>query len=135
MTSLVQLGAMAGGMVTNPEEASLENRVSVMADQAITAWRAVDLAGRLPGPGGEMPAEFAASILPLELLLHGWDLAQASGQTLHVSDQVVAYVAKLAESVVPGGRGRSFADEAPASDDASPIDRLAAFAGRTPIAA
>jgi uncharacterized protein (TIGR03086 family) len=135
MTSLVQLGAMAGGTVTNPEEGSLENRVSVMADQAIAAWRAVDLGGTVPGPGGgEMPAEFAAGILPLELLLHGWDLAQASGQTLHVSDEVVAYVAKLAESVVPGGRGRSFADEATASDDASSIDRLAAFAGRTPIA-
>jgi len=135
MTSLVQLGAMAAGTVINPDEGSLENRVSVMADQAITAWRAVGLSGTVPGPGGtEMPAEFAASILPIELLLHGWDLAQSSGQTLHVSDEVVAYVAKLAESVVPGGRGRSFADEAAASDDASPIDRLAAFAGRTPIA-
>ena len=135
MTSLVQLGAMAGGTVTNPEEGPLENRVSVMADEAITAWRAVDLAGTVPGPGGsDMPAEFAASILPIELLLHGWDLAQASGQRLHVSDDVVAYVATLAESVVPGGRGRSFSEEATPSDGASPIDRLAAFAGRTPLA-
>jgi uncharacterized protein (TIGR03086 family) len=135
MTSLVQLGAMAGATVTNPEAGSLENRVSVMADEAIAAWRAVDLGGTVPGPGGnEMPAEFAASILPIELLLHGWDLAQASGQSLHVSDEVVAYVATLAESVVPGGRGRSFSEEATPSDDASPIDRLAAYAGRTPIA-
>jgi len=135
MVSLVQLGGLAGGTVVNPEEGSLENRVSVMADQAITAWRAVDLDGTVPGPGGEMPAAFAASILPLELLLHGWDLAQASGQTLHVSDEVVAYVAQLAETVVPGARGRSFGDEVTAAGDASPIDRLAAFAGRTPIAA
>jgi uncharacterized protein (TIGR03086 family) len=136
MTSLVQLGGMAGGTVVDPEEGSLENRVSVMADQAITAWRAVDLDGTVPGPGGrEMPASFAAGILPIEILLHGWDLAQASGQTLHVSDEVVAYVAGLAETIVPGGRGRSFGDEVTAADDASPIDRLAAFAGRTPIAA
>jgi len=136
MTSLVQLGGMAGGTVVDPEEGSLENRVSVMADQAITAWRAVDLDGTVPGPGGrEMPASFAAGILPIEILLHGWDLAQASGQTLHVSDEVVAYVAGLAETIVRGGRGRSFGDEVTAADDASPIDRLAAFAGRTPIAA
>ncbi|MGH3481259.1 MAG: hypothetical protein ACRDQD_31130, partial [Nocardioidaceae bacterium] len=135
MTSLVQLGAMAGGTVTNPEEGSLENRVSVMADETITAWRAVDLAGTVPTSGGsDLPAEFAASILPIELILHGWDLAQASGQNLHVSDEVVAYIATLAEAVVPGGRGRSFSEETTPSDDASPIDRLAAFAGRTPIA-
>ncbi len=135
--SLVQLGAMAGATVVNPEEGSLENRISVMAAQAIDAWRAVDLDGTVPGPGGsELPAAFAASILPIEILLHGWDMAQGSGQTLHVSDELVAYVRTLAESVVPGGRGRgSFEDEVTPAPDASPLDQLAAFAGRTPVAA
>ena len=135
--SLVQLGAMAGATVVNPAEGSLENRISVMAAQAIDAWRAVDLDGTVPGPGGsELPAAFAASILPIEILLHGWDMAQGSGQTLHVSDELVAYVRTLAESVVPGGRGRgSFADEVAPAPDASPLDQLAAFAGRTPVAA
>lgn len=135
MTSLRQLGAMAGVTVTDPEEGSLENRVSVLAAQAIDGWRGVDLDGTVPGPGGtEMPASFAAGILPLELLLHGWDMAQGSGQTLRVSDEVVGYVRTVAETIVPTGRGRSFADEAPSADDASPLDRLAAYAGRTPIA-
>ena len=135
--SLVQLGAMAGATVVNPEEGSLENRISVMAAQAIDAWRAVDLAGTAPGPGGsEMPAAFAASILPIEILLHGWDMAQGSGQTLRVSDELVSYVGTLAESVVPGGRGRgAFEDEVTPASDASPLDQLAAFAGRTPVAA
>jgi uncharacterized protein (TIGR03086 family) len=135
--SLVQLGAMAGATVVNPEEGSLENRISVMAGQAIDAWRAVDLDGTVRGPGGtELPASFAASILPIEILLHGWDMAQGSGQTLRVSDELVAYVRSLAESVVPGGRGRgSFEDEVTPAPDASPLDQLAAFAGRTPVAA
>ena len=135
--SLVQLGAMAGATVVNPEEGSLENRISVMAAQAIDAWRAVDLEGTVPGPGGsELPAAFAASILPIEILLHGWDIAQSSGQTLRVSDELVAYVRTLAESVVPGGRARgSFADEVTPAPGASPLDQLAAFAGRTPLAA
>ena len=56
-----RLGAMAGATVVNPEEGSLENRVSVMAAQAIDAWRTVDLDGTVPGPGGdEMPAAFGA---------------------------------------------------------------------------
>lgn len=133
--SLAQLGAMAGGTVTDPAEGGLENRVSVTADQVIAAWRRIDMDGTVPGPAGEMPAAFGASILPVELLLHGWDLAQASGQQVRVSDEVVAYVATLAEKIVPGARGRSFADEVAAAPHASPLERLAAYSGRTPIAA
>jgi uncharacterized protein (TIGR03086 family) len=134
LESLTQLGAMAGATVVNPE-GSLENRVSVMAGQALDGWRAVDLGGTVPGPGGRaMPAAFGASLLPLELLLHGWDIAQGAGRELRVSDEVVGYVRTLADSVVPGGRERgSFAGEVTPDADASPLDRLAAFAGRTPI--
>ncbi|RYU09461.1 TIGR03086 family metal-binding protein [Nocardioides iriomotensis] len=135
-TSLEQLGAMAGVTVTNPEQGSLENRISVMAAQTIDGWRAVDLDGTVPGPGGrEMPAAFGAGILAVELLLHAWDMAQGSGQVLRVSDEVVGYVASLTEDIVPGGRGRSFADEVAALPDATALDRLAAFAGRTPVTA
>jgi len=135
--SLVQLGAMAGAQVRNPNEGSLENRVSVVAAQAIDAWRSVDLDGVVPGPGGnEMPASFAASIIPVELALHGWDLAQASSQQIHISDELVDYLRGLAEMIVPGGRPRgSFAEEVSPAKDASAIDRIAAFAGRTPVAA
>lgn len=136
LESLGRLGAMAGAEIEIPGSGSLEDRVSVTAAQAIDAWRARGLDGTVPGPGGsEMPAAFAASILPIELLLHGWDLAQGSGRTLRVSDEVVTYVAELAESVVPGGRGRSFGDEVTPAPNASPLDRLAAYAGRTPVAA
>jgi uncharacterized protein (TIGR03086 family) len=135
-TSLQQLGAMAGAEVVPPDRGPVENRISVMADQAITGWRTRGLEGMVPGPGGtEMPASFAASILPIELLLHGWDLAQATGRRLLVSDEVVGYVAGLAQDVVPGGRGSSFGEELTPAPDADELDRLAAFAGRTPIMA
>jgi len=135
--SLVQLGAMAGAQVEDPREGSLENRVSAMTAQAIDAWRGVDLDRMVPGPGGkDMPASVAASILPVELVLHGWDLAQGSGQQIHISDGLVDYLRGLAEIVVPGGRpGGSFAEEVSPAEDASALDRLAAFAGRTPFAA
>ena len=135
--SLTGLGAMAGATVVNPEEGSLENRVSVMAAQVIDAWRTVDLDGTVPGPGGsQMPASIGAVILPIELVLHGWDLAQASGQRIHISDELVEYVRGMAETVVPDGRGRgAFAAEVTLADDATAVDRLAAYTGRTPIAA
>ena len=133
--SLTGIGAMAGTAVTNPEEGSLEHRVATMAAQAIEAWRVRGVEGMVPGPGGgEMPAAVGASIMPLEFLLHGWDLAQASGQQLPVSDEVVAYVQTLADSIVPPGRERgAFADAVDPGAEATAMQRLAAFAGRSPV--
>jgi uncharacterized protein (TIGR03086 family) len=129
--SLVQLGAMAGAVVSDEADGSLENRFSVLSARVIDGWRARGTEGSVPGPdGSDVPAEFIASILPLELALHGWDLAQASGQTLRLSDEVVAYLRELADSVVPAGRGRSFGPEVDPAPDAGALDRLAAFAGR-----
>jgi len=133
--SLAQLGTMSGTEVTAETTGMLENRLSVLAARVIDAWRTRGTDGTVAGPGGsDMPAEFIAGILPLELALHGWDLAQASGQSLRLSDEVVAYLRELADSVVPGGRGRSFGPEVEPSSDASALDRLAAFAGRSPVA-
>ena len=135
LASLAQLGAMAGADLAVPAEGSLEDKVSVLTAQVLDAWRVVDLGGTLTTPDGEVPAAFLASILPMELVLHGWDLAQASGQRLHVSDELVTYVRELAEGVITRGRGSSFGDEVSCGDDASAVDRFAAYAGRTPVAA
>ncbi len=125
-----------GGIdVTRPEQGSLEHKVSVMAEQAITGWRARGLEGMATLPNGhEFPATTAASILAVELLLHGWDLAQTSGQRMVVSEPLADYVRTLAEDIVPPGRGRTFADEAEPAPDADALDRLAAYAGRVPLA-
>ncbi|WP_426565983.1 TIGR03086 family metal-binding protein [Angustibacter sp. McL0619] len=137
--SLESLGAMAGVQVVNPGTGTLENKVAVMGAQMIAGWRTRGLEGTVPGPGGgQMPATYAASIIPVELLLHTWDMSRGSGKPMQVSDELVGYVHGLAEQIVPGGRGRSFGDEVPAPADASPLERLAAFAGRqprTPVAA
>ena len=83
-----------------------------MTDQALQAWQERGLEGTVADPAGhEVPAAFSPAVLAIELLLHGWDLAQGSGQTMEVSDEVVAYVAELAEPIIPTGRGFAFADE------------------------
>ena len=133
--SMAALGSMAGVQIAVPEQGPLENKVATMGAQAVEGWRVRGLEGTVPGPNGEIPAGFAAGVMPVEFLLHAWDMAQGAGKTLVVSDQVVAYVQKLAEQVVPGGRGSSFADELTTSPGADPMERLAAYAGRRPIAA
>lgn len=134
---ITHLGSMAGVTVTNPETGPLEHRVATMSAQALEGWRTRGLDGVVPSPaGGEMPAAMAAGILSIEFLLHAWDFAQASGQDVVVADEVVEYVQSLAEKLVPGGRERgAFAEEQTPAADAGPLERLAAYVGRTPLAA
>lgn len=133
--SLVQLAGIAGASLTVPPEGSAEDKVSVLAGSTIDAWRGVDISGTLPFGDGEAPAAFLVNILPVELLLHGWDLAQATGYPMHVSDEVVAYVREIGEGLIKSGRGRSFGDEVTPDPEATPMDAFAAYAGRRPMAA
>ena len=130
--SIIGIGGMGGANVVNPEEGSLEHRVSTMAATAIEAWRARGVEGMVAGPGGhDLPATVAATILSIEFLLHAWDFAQTSGQQVVVSDEVVGWVSEHGSPIIASGRERgSFGDAVDAPVDASPLDRLAAFAGR-----
>jgi uncharacterized protein (TIGR03086 family) len=67
-----------------------------------------------------------------ETVLHGWDLARATGQDPGFDPEVVEAAERLARSSMPERRppGTPFADAVEAQPDASAIDRLAAFAGR-----
>jgi uncharacterized protein (TIGR03086 family) len=131
MESLIGLGGMAGVTLTIPAGGSLEAKVSGLADRALTAWGERGLDGTAVDPAGnELPAALGPAIIDVELLLHGWDLAQGSGQTIEVSDEVVGYVAELAGQLIEGGRGSAFADELSAGDGASALDRFAAYSGR-----
>jgi uncharacterized protein (TIGR03086 family) len=133
MESITSLGAMAGVDVVAPE-GSLEHKVSTMATQALEPWRTFDLTGSVIDR--DVPAAFAVNIFAIEFVLHAWDFAQATGQQVHVSDEVVNYVTGLAEVVIPVARQNgSFADELAADGGASPLERLAAFSGRRPVAA
>jgi uncharacterized protein (TIGR03086 family) len=136
MESMTGLGGMAGAEVTMPEEGSLESKVSLMADKALRAWAERGLEGSVTDPAGrEVPAAFAPTVIDVELLLHGWDIAQGSGQTIEVSDAVVDHVAGLAEQIIPKGRGDAFADEVAPVSGAGALDRLAAYSGRRSVSA
>jgi uncharacterized protein (TIGR03086 family) len=70
-----------------------------------------------------------------EYLVHGWDLARATGQVADFPDDlclpcVDMYRQILASRIREPGRG--FGIELPVASDAPPLDRLVAFFGRTP---
>lgn len=134
LDNLVGLGTMAEAELVRPGTTGLEESVASLGAEVIEAWRRRGLDGMARSPFGEAPAPVLAGIVAVELLVHAWDYAQATGAVITASDELVTYVAGLAERVVPGARGRAFADEVPAPADADALTRLAAYTGRTPLA-
>ncbi|MEV8504438.1 TIGR03086 family metal-binding protein [Actinoplanes sp. NPDC051475] len=88
-------------------------------------------------PFGRISGAIALHLRLTELLVHGWDLARATGQPPGFADDVVeqelAHTAPML-AAMPAGR-RPFADAVDQAPSAPPLDRLAARLGRRPAAA
>ncbi|MFG1951997.1 TIGR03086 family metal-binding protein [Micromonospora sp. NPDC048830] len=83
-------------------------------------------------PGGQ-----AVGFHLLDYLVHGWDLAVATGQPFSFDEDVLAAVRDIAARDVPHGPrrhrpGATFAPPLPAGAEASQAQRLLAFLGRDP---
>jgi hypothetical protein len=72
-------------------------------------------------------------VIAFDGLVHGWDLAVATGQRYAVDPAVVEAVAGFARQAIGDElrTGEMFGAETAAPDGASPIEQLAAFTGRT----
>jgi len=89
-------------------------------------------------PFGDMPGEMALSLALVDAVVHGWDLAAATGQDTGIDDRVagsllVAAHARMTDDLrQPYGAMAVFAE--PVIVDAeSPLgDRLVAYLGRSP---
>ncbi len=86
----------------------------------------------MDAPFGTVPATTFTAYTCFDGLIHGWDLATATGQQYAPSDALVADIEAAARQiVVPGLRnGDTFAAETTPPAGASPLERLVAFSGR-----
>lgn len=67
----------------------------------------------------------------MDLTVHGWDLATATGQPFTADDDVIATAAAVAGQIAEGARANgSFGPEVEPVADATPLERLPAFTGR-----
>ncbi len=84
-------------------------------------------------PFGDMPGDAFARFVVLDGLVHGWDLATATGQRYEPSDTLVAAVSAFAhQAIAPAMRdGDTFANAVEPPVGATPIERLVAFTGRS----
>jgi uncharacterized protein (TIGR03086 family) len=105
--------------------------------ETVDAWK---VEGRVAGaanmPWGEMPAAVALQMLADDVLVHGWDLARATGQHVEWDQELAAETLAFAEVMfaAPDIRGDSFAAPLAAPDGADAMSRLVAFLGRSPDA-
>jgi uncharacterized protein (TIGR03086 family) len=132
VNSITVLGGAAGGVFPAAPAAALEPRVADAAQIALEAWEGRGTDGSVTVGGNDLPATMAIGILCIELLVHGWDYAQATGQQLFVQDTVATRVLDLAgTTITPEGRASVGFDPAlPAGPDATIMERLIAFTGR-----
>ncbi len=127
---LRQSSPAPNGMVA---ESDLATAYARSADDLIAAFRtpgAMDTV--ITVPFGTIPGIVAAQLRTVEALVHGWDLARATGQPITAPDAVVEQALVFTQSKlgdIPADR-RPFGPPQPAPDDAPVIDRLAARLGR-----
>lgn len=93
------------------------------------AWEGTASAG-----GVEMPAPAMAAVALDELVVHGWDLAVATGQPYSVSDADVEACISFAGAVgeSPDERAGLYGPRVPVPADAPLFDRLLGLTGRDP---
>jgi uncharacterized protein (TIGR03086 family) len=96
--------------------------------QEPTAWEGMSRAG-----GVDFPGEVGGLIALTEVVIHGWDVAAATGQDYDVDratlDAVLPHVTAIAaEGPVEG----LFGPAVPVTDDAPTLDKVIALSGRDP---
>ena len=111
----------------------IPQRLAALAEswQDPGAWEGMTQAG-----GIDMPGEIAGLVALNEVIVHGWDLATATGRTYDAEpEQVEICIQTMGPQPGeerPVGDDVAFGRPVDVSADAPPIDRLAAVLGRDP---
>jgi len=84
-------------------------------------------------PLGDMPGPVLAGFTTLDILVHGWDLAKATGQSAVLDDGLASHVLEFARTAVtPDSRAPRIGPEVAVGNSALVTDQLMAFMGRQP---
>ena len=85
-------------------------------------------------PLGNMPGPVLAGFTTLDIVVHGWDLARATGQPATLDSVLAEHVLDFAHQTLATGESRAgrIGPEVPVPADAPVTDRLVGFLGRQP---
>ncbi|MGA5201191.1 MULTISPECIES: TIGR03086 family metal-binding protein [Streptomyces] len=115
------------------EDPGWRERFAREADRLVAAWSAPGAEEGTTG-GMSMPARLVGAMVLLDLTVHVWDLARATGQDFPGADEaVVAELAGAVDELAPTARKMGvFGEPVPEGEDASAFERLLARTGRDP---
>lgn len=115
------------------ESPEWRERLADEADRLVAAWSAPGAEEGRTG-GMNMPARLVGSMALLDLTVHVWDLARATGQDYPgVDGAVVAELAGAVAELAPTARQMGvFGEPVPEPEGASEFERLLARTGRDP---
>ncbi|MGH8931356.1 MAG: TIGR03086 family metal-binding protein [Egibacteraceae bacterium] len=104
-----------------------------IAQRALAVWHTPGVLERTCGLRGvPTPAITAAQLSLTDAVVHGWDIAQATGENADIPDELAEPLLDIDRTLIHEGlRGTVFADEVHI-EVGSASDRLVAFLGRTP---
>ena len=107
--------------------AALDDLASAWSDPA--AWEGMTSAG-----GIDMPGEISGLVALDEVVVHGWDLAAATGQTLDVDDCLLVPLIELVQQFgsEDPGPDAAFGRPVPIPDVAPPLHHVLGLTGRDP---
>lgn len=102
-------------------------------EQLAKAWGAPGaMEGETEFGPGTLPAQNAAGITLMELVVHGWDLAAATGQSVAYAPEVVAATKRVVAGAVASGPADFFHPPVEIADSSADMDLLVALSGRRP---
>jgi len=119
--------------------AELNDDLEAVADDLITQARAAlsdrDLGERTLPIGEGMPGKMLLRIALIEAVVHGWDIAKATGQRYEIPDEVAGPMLdgmRKAFGDAERPPGSAFGPIVPVPGDSPLAEQLIAFTGRTP---
>jgi uncharacterized protein (TIGR03086 family) len=110
----------------------IPQRLAALASawHAEAAWSGMTWAGGL-----EMPGEVAGLVALDEIVVHGWDIAVASGQVFTCDPRLLQATLEFVKSMVaqnPNGSPGLFGPPVPVPDSAPLLEQLIGLTGRDP---
>jgi uncharacterized protein (TIGR03086 family) len=127
--------ALGGQPAAAPDDAEPASAYRASADALLDAFGQPGALEKIVTiPFGPVPGIAALHLRITEILVHGWDLARATGQRTAFPDDLAEQELAFSRGKLAGiPPGRSpFGPPQPVADDAPAIDRLAACLGRKP---
>jgi uncharacterized protein (TIGR03086 family) len=118
-----------------PPDGDPVDRLQRQIDQLVAAWSvpAAWLGTTSMGGPMELPAQMIGAMAIGEIVVHGWDLARATGQQVAWDPALLDFLhEEVAKTAALGREIQAYGPEVPVPQTATPLDRMLGLTGRDP---